>query len=103
MEHAGVLNVRAGADADLLDVAAQDAAVPDAGVRPELDVTDDDRTRRHPGARVQARPHALEGTHDWKSPIQFSYTLDGLSEIDSALITGNSTWTTYETDNSSPF
>ena len=42
MQHGVVLNVRVVADDDAVDVAAQHRAIPDAGVRAERHVADDD-------------------------------------------------------------
>ena len=41
---------------------------------------------------------ALEGTHSWKTAIQFAYESGGIVEPDSALITGDPTWNSYDTD-----
>jgi len=41
---------------------------------------------------------ALQSTHPWKTPIHFAYEIGGVSEPDSALITGDPSWITYDTD-----
>ncbi len=60
MDHGAVLHVGAGADADRLNVATQNAIVPDARVRADHDVTDNVRTGRNEGGFVNFGHLALE-------------------------------------------
>src|SRR5690606_27202354 len=56
-----VLNVGAAPDANDVDVAAQHAVEPDAGLRPDHHVADDPRAGRDEDVRRKIGPGALEG------------------------------------------
>ena len=60
MQHRGVLDVAVAADADLLGVAAHDAAVPDAGVLGQFHLAHHLRVVGDPGAFCQLRRHAVQ-------------------------------------------
>src|SRR5207244_4321627 len=61
VDHRVVLDVGVRADADLLDVAAHDRSVPDAGPRAEDDVADHGGALRHPGPGPELRRLSAEG------------------------------------------
>src|SRR6185436_12080202 len=56
-----VLDVRAGADADALHVAADDGVEPEARVGPDDDVADHDGRSGDPGGGIHARAALAEG------------------------------------------
>jgi hypothetical protein len=58
-----VLDVGALADADVEDVAADDGAEPDRGVRADVHVADDLRRVLDEGGRVNLRVRAAEGSN----------------------------------------
>ena len=63
VDHAVVLDVGAGADADGVHVTADYAVHPDAGVGTELDVADHLGRVVHPGAVAELRPGSLVGSY----------------------------------------
>src|SRR5690606_2728045 len=60
MKDAAILDVGTGTDLDPVNVAAQDAVVPDARFGPDRHVPDDPRARRDEGGLVDLRMLALE-------------------------------------------
>jgi len=60
MQHRAVLDVAVAADADLLGIAAHDAAVPDAGVLAQFHPAHHFRVVGDPGALGQLRCHAVQ-------------------------------------------
>jgi hypothetical protein len=52
MDHSAVLNVRAGTDPNIIDVAANNAAEPNASFLADLNVADDLRTLSNESRRV---------------------------------------------------
>ena len=62
MEHGAVLHVGVGADADGVDVAADDSVHPDAGVLAEDDIADDLRGEVDVASRGDGRRMALVGS-----------------------------------------
>src|SRR5260370_34288767 len=67
VEDAAVLNIGAGADADVVHVAADYGAGPDAGVRTDDDVADDDGGGVNVGGCGDFGPLAAVGTYVWLS------------------------------------
>src|ERR1700677_3222209 len=61
VQHAAILNVRVRADADCVDVAAQDGAHPDRGVLAEDDVANDLRRVVDVATRGNCRRYSLKG------------------------------------------
>ncbi|BEL03335.1 hypothetical protein Q0Z83_015260 [Actinoplanes sichuanensis] len=64
VHHHAVLEIRAGADADRVQVGADDGVVPDAAVRADGDPAGDDRTRRDPGGGRGLRDVAADLDHE---------------------------------------
>ena len=62
MQDRPVLNVRAGADADVVHVAAHDHAGPERGIIAEFDIADQVRARIDVDVRAEAREDALVGS-----------------------------------------
>src|SRR5699024_3443361 len=72
VEDAVVLDVGARADADGVDIPAQDHPIENGGIRADLDVTDDGGVRGDPGGFVDAWGFAVEG-QDQGSGGRFSH------------------------------
>ncbi len=63
-----VLDIRALANADSLDVASQDGSIEDTGIGADLDVSDDGCARCDPDAVMQARMSVPKATNDCARP-----------------------------------
>ena len=67
---ARVLNIRAFADAYIIDIAAQDTAIPDARIFADLDIADDDGIFSNENAFVNFRLFVLKiFYHKWNAVI----------------------------------
>ncbi len=76
VNHGAVLDIGARADADAVDVGADDAAVPDGALGADLDIADDHRAVRDKGAFVDLwadAPKRLDDRgHGWSLLLGFS-------------------------------
>jgi len=68
MQRRLVLDIRALADADSLDVASQNGSIEDTGIGADLDVSDDGCARCDPDAVVQTRMSVPKTTNDRAHP-----------------------------------
>ena len=79
-----VLDIRSLADANMMDIAAQDRPVEDAGIESDLHVSDDDRAWRNPNALMEARHEFVKGAHDRAgisvtAPIRHHESIEGIA------------------------
>ena len=61
MHHRAILDIAARADDDAVDIGAQHAVIPDAGIRTDLYIANNAASRRDEGAGMDARGFAIHG------------------------------------------